>query len=311
MAQTKAIVDKLLTNVSSMYKPDGYISEVLFPQVPVVQKTGKLAKYGLSHLRVETSYAGGRGKYRRAETTARSTTSYDIEGHGLEGLVTKDDYRNVEKPYDAEVDETEGLSSTLWVEKEVGLAGVLASTANITQNTTLSGNSQLSDYDNSDPIGVFATGRAAVRSGCGKAPDTVWMDWAVKNKLKYHPALLDLLGFKYDRPGGLADNELAMALDVKRVLIADVSYNSAKEGQADVLASAWGKHIWFGVLPSAAAIRQVSAGYMFTYQGSTPRKVYKEAVFNPPGATSILVEDEYDFVISNVGAIYLIKDAIA
>jgi hypothetical protein len=311
MAQTKAIVDKLLTNVSSKYEPEGYISELLFPKVQVVQKTGKLAKYGLSHLRVETTFTGGRGKYRRAETQARSTTSYDIEGHGLEGLVTKDDYRNVEKPYDAEKDETEGLSSTLWVEKEVGLATVLADTGTITQNTTLSGTSQLSDKDNSDPITIFENARKAVRDGCGKAPDTVWMDWAVLNKIKSHPQLLDMLGYKYARPGGLSEGELAQAMGVQRILIADVSYNSAKEGQADVLASAWGKHIWFGVLPKAAAVAQVSAGYMFTYQGSSPRKVYKEAVFNPPGSTSILVEDEYDFVISNVGGIYLIKDAIA
>lgn len=310
MSQLRAIVDKLLTNVSSMYVPEGYISEALLPFVGSAQKTGKLGKYGLGHLRVETSITGGRGMYRRVEPITRSSDSYEIEGHGLEGLVTKDDYRNVEKPFDAENDEVIGLVSQLWVEKEKVLADALADTGTLTQNTTLSGTSQLSDYDNSDPIGVFSTARAAVRTGCGKAPDTAWMDWAVKNKLKFHPALLDLLGFKDNRPGGLNDAELAMALDVKRVMIADVSYNSAAEGQNDSLAAVWGKHVWFGVLPAQAQVRQVSGGYRIGFNGSTPRKVYKYAVNNPPEATAILVEDEYDFFLKPT-ALYLVKNAIA
>lgn len=311
MAQLKAIVDKLLTQASSQFVPEGYISEMLLPFIGVTQATGKLAKYGHSHLRIETSYIGGRGKYRRVEPITRSQSTYQIEGHGLEGLVTKDDYRNVEFPYDAEKDEVTGLTSQLWVEKEYSLATTMADTAVLTQNTTLSGTSQFSDYSNSDPLAKFSTARGTVRTGCGKAPDTAWMDWATKNVLKFHPQLLDYLGFKYDRPGGLTDGELAVAMDVKRVLIADVSYNSAKEGQTDVLAAVWGKHIWFGVLPENAAVRQVSLGYRIGYQNQSPRQVTKEAEFNPPGSTKILVEDEYDFLISNATAAYLIKDAIA
>jgi hypothetical protein len=311
MSQLKAQIDKLLTNVSSGYFPKGYISESIFPFIGVVQKTGKLGKYGNQHLRIESSYIGGRGAYRRVEPIVRQDTSYSIEGHGLEGLVTKDDYRNVELPFEAEQDEVMGLVSQLWLEKEYLLASTLSSTAVVTQNQTLSGTSQFSDYDNSSPIDIFKTARAAVRTGCGIAPDTVFMDWATKNVLRYHPQLLDMLGFKYDRPGGLDDSELAKALDVKKVLIADVTYNSSNEGQSDSLASVWGKHLWFAVCPDSAQVRQVSAGYRIGFKGSQPRKVYKYAVNNPPESNAILCEDEYDFLISNAGAIYLIKDAIA
>lgn len=311
MAQISAIVDKLLTNASSMLVPDGYISESIFPFVAVAQYTGKLAKYSHNHLRIESSVTGGRGKYRRVEPIVRSNTSYSVDGHGLEGLVTKRDYANVELPYDAEKDEVIGLSTHLWNEKEYVLATALSATGTITQNTTLSGTSQFSDYDNSDPLAKFSVARAAVKDGCGKAPDTVWMDYRVKNYLRYHPQLLDLLGFKFNKPGGLGDVELAQALDVKRVLIADADYNSANEGQTDVLAAIWGKHLWFGVCPEKAQVRQVSAGYRIGMVGGSPRKVYKSAVDNPPGSTAIIVEDEYDFLLSNVGAIYLIKDAVA
>lgn len=311
MSQLKAIVDKLLTNVSSAYFPDGYISEEIFPFIGVTQKTGKLGKYGLSHVRIETSYVGGRGAYRRVEPITRTSTSYEVQSHGLEGIVTKDDYRNVEQPFDAEVDESLGLAAQLWVEKEKVLADALADTSVVTQNVTLSGSAQFSDYDNSDPVGKFTTARKAVKDGCGKAPDTAWMDWRTKNVIKFHPQLLDLLGFKYSRPGGLNDEELAKALDVKRVLIADADYNSAKEGQTDSLAAIWGKHIWFGVCPEQAAVRQVSAGYRLGFKSGSPRKIYKYAINNPPESTGILCEDEYAFLVSNAGALYVIKSAIA
>lgn len=311
MSQLRAIQDPLLTNVSSMLKPEGYISELIFPYVGVKESTGKLAKYGHSHLRVETTIAGGRGKFRRVEAIARSTTSYEIEAHGLEGMVTEEDYRNVQKPYDAERDETLGVSSILLTEKEFSLASVLADTGTVTQNVTLSGTSQFSDYDNSDPVKRFITAQNAIKDGCGKFPNAAWMDSRVANMLRFHPAILDFLGFKQNRPGGLTDQELATALNVKKVMIADGDYNSAKEGQSDTLASIWGKHIWFGVCPDSAQLQQVSAGYRFGIDGQPPRKVTKWAINNPDGATAILCVDKYDYVISNAGAIYLIKDAIA
>lgn len=311
MSQTKAIVDKLLSNVSSRYMPQGHICEQLLPRVESKQNSGKIAKHGLAHLRIVNSVAGGRGKYRRVETTVVDSATYLMEGHGLEGLVTEDDYNNKEQPFDAEQDETIGVSTVLLTEKEYGLASALADTGVVTQNQTLASTAQFSDYANSDVLSVVKTARAAVRSGCGMAPDTAWMDWAVREALRYHPQLLDYLGFKEARPGGLTDVELAKALDVKRLLIAEAMYNSAKEGQADSLASIWGKHLWFGVCPEKAQKDQISAGYRVEPTGKQPRKVYKWDVNNPPNSKAILVEDKYDQVITNVGAIYLIKNAIA
>jgi hypothetical protein len=311
MAQLKAIVDKLLTNVSSGYVPEGYISETIFPFVGVVQKTGKLGKYGLSHLRIENSRKAGRGAYRRVETITRSTTGYDIEGHGLEGVVTPDDYRNVEQPFDAERDETMGLTTALWLEKEKIVADALADTAVLTQNTTLSGTAQFSDYNNSDPVSVIVTGKKAVKAGCGLPPNAAILSWEVAETLRFHPQLLDMLGFKYARPGGLSDQELATVFGVQKILVGMAMYESAVEGQTEALSNIWGKHILLARLPDSAAVMQTSLGYRFGYAGQSPRQVYKYDLNNPPGAQGVLVEDNYDYVLSNIGAGYLIKNAIA
>lgn len=309
--QMTAIIDQLLTNVSSAYIPKGCVADQILPPIKRAQYSGKLGGYGKDHLRIENTVVGGKGKYRRVETITRTTQGFNIEGHGLTGLVTKHDYKNVTDPFDAEKDETMGLSTVLMLEKEKALADSLGDTAVLTQNVTLSGGSQFSDYSNSDVVSVINAGKSAIRAGCGEIADMAIMEYDVAQVLRYHPQLLDLLGFKYAKPGGLSNEDLARALDIKKIVIPDCKYNSAKEGQTAVLSNVWGKNIVLAVLPESAQKYQTSLGYMVLLDDGQPRKVYKESKFNPPGSTEILVEDEYDMLLSDVNAGYLIKNAIA
>ena len=309
--QLKGIIDPLLSNVSSMYVPEGVIADTLLPSLKFAQYTGKLGSYGKSHLRIENTVVGGKGKYRQVESIVRQTSGFEIEGHGLSGMVTKYDYKNVIDPFDAEKDETMGISTILLLEKEKGLADSLGSTSVMTQNTTLVGPSQFSDYANSSVSSVVNAGKKAVRDGSGAVANIAIMDYAVAEVLRYHPELLDMLGFKYAKPGGLTNEDLAKAFGVETVLVPNAMYNSAKEGQAAVMASVWGKNVVLAYIPKAAAKYQLSLGYNIRLDGGSPRQVFKQSLFNPPGSTEILVEDEYDLVLSDVTCGYLIKDAIA
>lgn len=311
MSQLRAVVDKLLTGVSSAYVPKGYISEQVLPTVQSKQYSGLLAKYGTNHLRIENSIKGGRGKYRQVETITRSTQSYLIEGHGLEGFVSKEDYANVYEPFDAERDETIGLSTVLWLEKEKTLADTLNNTAIITQNTTLSGTAQFNDFANSDPIGVGVTARQTILNACGLMPNLLIMDIQVWNTLRFHPQMLDALGYKWARPGGLTEDEMAKAMGVDQVLYGTARYDSSKEGQSAVFSSVWGKSLIFAVAPDKPEIMQKSVGYLVRPTGAQPRKIYKQTNFNPPGSTAILCEDEYDMLISDATCAYLAASVIA
>lgn len=311
MSQLRSIVDKLLTGVSSAYIPKGYISEMILPGIQSAQYSGVLGKYGSNHLRIENALKGGRGKYRRVETIVRSTQGYLIEGHGLEGFVSKEDYANVYDPFDAERDETLGLSTVLWLEKEKMLADTIMSTAIVTQNVSLAGAAQFSDYANSDPVGVVTDAINTVLNASGQEPNLMVMDKYVFNKIKYHPQLLVALGYRYARPGGLKVDEVAEALGVEKLLLGMARYNSAKEGQTAVLSAVWGKGIFLGVLPPKPQVMQKSFGYLVRPTGSSPRKIYKQTNFNPPGSTAILCEDEYEMLVSDTTCGYLINTAVA
>lgn len=311
MSQVAAIVDKLLTDVSQAYVPQGYISEMLLPQLNVVQKSGKIGKYGLDFLRILNTVMGGRGGARRIDSLTRASDTYSVDSHGLEDVVTEDDYDNVEKPFDAERDSVLALMTALWLGKEKSLADALTDTATITQNVTLSGTSQFSDYTNSDPIGVTNTAKETIRANSGMPPNVALMDWKVANKLRYHPKILEALGFSLNRAGQLSDAELASALGVKKMLVAEPMYNSAKQGQADSLLPVWGKHIVFAVAPDSAAKMQKTLGYRVQLVGKSARRVYKAPLINPPGSTSVICRDDYDQILTEVKCAYLIKDAVA
>ena len=309
MAQTKAIVDKLLTDASVGHFPEGYIADAVLPFKQVVQSSGKVGIYGKDHLRIERSYTGGRGQYRRVEGVSRTSTTYMVESHGLEGMVSEDDYRNVELPFDAEKDETLGLTTMIMLEKEKVLADALTSTSIITQNVTLAGTDQYNDYSGSDPIGDFLAARNAVYDGCGLPPNKAVMDWKTFNTLAYHPGILDALGYTQNRAGQLNEAEMAKAMGVDKLLIGKVQYNSAAEGQTAVLAPVWGKSIVFYHAPDKLGKYQQSLGLRVGFSDS--RRVFKFDSVNPPNGSLILVDDHYDWVITEVGAAYLIKDSIA
>lgn len=310
-SQLRAIVDKLLTNVSQAYIPDGYISEAIFPNLTVKQKTGKIGKYGNDHLRIVNAKMGGSAKAPRYEPIVRDSELYSIESYGLEGLVTEDDYANVEEPFSAEEDETVGLSTTLWTIKERGIGQVLFDTSVISQNITLSAASdKYSDYTNSRPLENFRDAQNTILDSTGVMPNRAIMSQKVFNTLKYHPAILRTLGYADNRAGTLSQAEIANALGVETLHVGNVSFNDAVKGQADSLTQAWTDSILMYHAPRTAAKYQQSLGYYMTMQGRGSRRVYKYAVDNPPNAKGIIVQDDYEFRLTNVNCGYLIKDAL-
>ena len=275
------------------------------------QFTGLLQKLTNSHLRIQNTLMGGRGAARRVDVVVRESVGYNIESHGLEGMVTERDRANFDKPYKVEEEEARALSTMIWLGKEKSLADTLTSTTLITQNTTLAGQSQFQDYANSDPLIEFRDAQQAIEDGCGLPPNVAIMNRKVRRTLRYHPLLIEFLRGKVMPGARLTDEELAKALDVETLHIAGTMFNPTAEGQSDSLSNVWGNHVVFGVLPKRAAVGQISGGYYIRKKGKQPRRVTKWNTNNPPDAKMILVEDHYDFLLSKIEAFFLIEDAVA
>ena len=278
--------------------------------VNVDAHTGKIGKYGKSHLKLINSAQTGEGKYRRVKAITTETDSYSLSGHGFHDVITPSDFANNEMPFIPRQDLAKGLTTLVKMEREVLLANVLTDTSVITQNVTLTGTDQFSDIT-SDPLSVFNDAQDAIEDSIGIKGNLAILDSRVIRRLKIHPSLLSSLGFKDNRPGGLTMNELASVLDVDRILVSNVRYDSANEGQTTAMSAAWGKHIIFMHAPMTAAPYQQSAGYCFQKNGMAPNSIYATPIDNPPNSEQLLIENWYSDHINDVGAIFTIKDAIA
>lgn len=315
MTQTRAIVDKLLTNVSNgIFQDDtAFIAEKILPSVGVKQRSGKYGNYGNDHLRIVNTAHVGKGGYLEVDPITRSSDTYYVEEHALKTTITAEDFDNVEQPYDERNDRTVGLTSLLRLAKEKALADTLTNGSIITQGATLSGNAQYSNLDHadSDPLGDGLTAKNTIRDACGMKPNAVAMSDATADALRVHSQLLDKLGYKYERPGGLTDAELARALDVEMVLVGNAVYNSAKLGQSDSLTKVWGKDMVYFVTASQAKKYQKILGVEIRLNNKAPRQVYRYNPQEPIGSEVLIVQDHYDQLLLNVECAYLLQDVIA
>lgn len=311
--QDGAIVSKLLTNVSNGYWPgqEYFLCEKILPPVYVAQTTGLVGKYTNNHLRIVNTVHKGKGDYQMLESVTVSSDSYNITDHGLYDVITENDMRNFESPFDAEEDTTMALTLAQMNAKEYGISTNLRDVAVITQNTTLTGNSRYNNHSHADstPLADKLTADAAIRDATGMKPNTLIASEETVDNLRVHEQLMDNLGFKFNRTGGMSLDELSRALQIDNILVGKAMYNNAKEGQADNLVSFWGNDLIYAYI-APPALRQKTLGFEFRKTGTAPRQVYKYTPTMPVNSRGIIVTDNYDQNILNATCAYLIKDAI-
>lgn len=305
-----AKVDKILSQFSQFYTNDEYISEMILPVLKVKEKTGKFAKYGKDNLRVYTNQI-----YRAPGTRAHSVDysvsqgDYICRERSIEKLLPDEFANNTDDPYDPKRDATAIIMDNIWVNQEATLATALAATGTMTNNTTLSGTSQWSDYNNSDPFADLETGLEAVRTATGKRPNVLVLGHSVFLKLKYHPDIREQL--KYTGSAAISDEALGIFLkaffNVQKVLVGSAVNNTADEGQSDSIADIWGKHAWLIYQTPRPSLMNATFGMTLS---DVPRQVdqYRE---EPKVSDVVRVRYSYDQNLFDVNLAYLIKNAIA
>jgi hypothetical protein len=305
-----AKVDKLLSQFSQKYTNDSYISELILPAMKVKEKTGKFAKYGTENLRVYSDQIV-RAPGTRANSVDYSVSqgSYVCQERSLEKRVPDEYINNTDDPYDPKRDAVATLMDNLWINQEKALQTVMADNAILTNNTTLAGISQWSDYDNSSPLSDIETGITAIQALTGKRPNTATMGLDVMMKLKYHPEIREQV--RYTGNAKLSDADLGSFLkeffNLEKVFVGTAVYDKADEGQAASLASIWTKDFWLMHQATRPSLMGSAFGYTFT---DTPRKVetYRE---ESHVSDVVRVRSSYDQNLMDVNLAYLIENAIA
>jgi hypothetical protein len=302
-------VDPVLSNISIGYQNDEYIADAVLPDFSIAKQSGKHFIYDKGKFRsTDSRRAQGSGSN---EVTLSLTTGqpYFAEDHALKEFVSDEDADNAVPPVDPFVDATENVTEMLKIAKEIEAATLLTSTGNITQNITLSGTSQFSDYANSDPFATIETGMATVHASIFRRPNTVIMGKQVWDKLKHHPDFLERV--KYSQKGQITPDLLAGLLEVDRVLIGAAGKNTAKEGQTDATSYIWGKDMVLAYINPRIGQKMVTLGLTYRWKQRQVERLRGSNEEDRKGTYVRVGNDYYDQQLVAASAAYLIKSAVA
>lgn len=305
-----AKVDKLLTQFSQRYVNKDYIAEKILPPLKVKERTGKYAKYGTENLRVYTEQIY-RAPGVRAATIDYSVSqgSYNCLERALEKIVPDEFVANTDDPYDPKRDAVATILDVISLNQENALSTYMSDVANLTNNTTLTGTDQWSDYTNSTPLEDIDVGISDLMAATGQRPTVAWLGFEVFRKLKSHPDVREQV--KYTNGGQLSDSAFIQFLkeyfQLRDVWIGTSVFNSADEGQTAVLSQVWGDHFWLAVQSERPTLMGSTLGYTFL---DTPSMV--ETYRDEPRVGDVArVRKSYDQNVMDANLVYFIKNAIA
>lgn len=302
-----------LTNFSLRYAPGQFIGDLALPIIPVSKVNGNAYYiYGKENLRDENDGPLGQKSPAGERDFNVTSTTVDLHRYALKDMVTREEQDEADAALDPKEDTVAGLMDDILISKERRAAALLFNTSNLTQNDTLSGTGQFSDYTSgvSDPIGVIETAKDTVVDSARVSDDMlkVIMGIDVWRKVRHHPDVVER--YKYTAGGGVTKQQFAdlIGVNVENLLIGVAGYDSADEGQTASMANIWGKHLVVEYVPSNPGLR--SRTLAATFQKTSHVEV-SEWPNNDPAGDNVRVESYYNHAIIDATLGYMVENAVA
>jgi hypothetical protein len=310
----KQYIDPLLTKDALGYKPHGMVNEEVLPVRTVKKDTGKIANYGAQNIRLVTSMKSPEGETPVVRMNTQIDDGWKISAHALKALVTDVEMENQDLPFNARRDKSRMVQDLLGMQREVGLSLFMRNDSNFTNNLDLTGGDQW-DTVNGDIVDDINTAIQTVSDAIG-VPDTgltVLVSRQVQRKLA---KLADIEALVYGTTGmrsasggqkskGVKAQDLMEAFEVAGWIVADGHYNTAKDGQAPVLAPIWGNGFW--IFNRQTAPELLGQPFGFTMRKKASQVVDRWRDTDRMGDW-VRAHDAWDQWIVNEEAAYFIKN---
>ena len=302
-------IDVALSNFAVKFRNPAYVSDQVFTRVPVQRQSDKYWRFGKEQLQALIDDLRAPGAAAQRVTQTLSAETYFAEDHALERLITDEERANFDAG-DVEQWVTETLADKLLLRKEKLFAAAVTDTAQVTQNVTLSGTAQWSDFTNSIPTENIQTGQETIAQNAGVRANTLILGFPVFSKLRNNPKVVERV--QNIRVGVVREEDLASIFDVQRVLVSQALEVDA----AGNVGFVFGKHAVLAYVSPTPAFGEPSFGKTFVWAGapgSTNGFIVELGRATPVSrkADELAVHFYYDQKITAVEAAYLIEDAVA
>lgn len=186
--------DSRLTKYQILYinAPDAFIGRRIFPPVKVDHRGGKLFDYSNEHMqRLDTTRRPGT-EAKSFDTKIGTPISYSCENQAFKLYIDDDDYKDMQRYMDLKLLKTRLAQQVLSIDGEYKVLGDITDSAKMIYYTTLSGTSQWSNYNNSDPEGDFRTGKQSVKDRSLFAANSLVIGYEAALTLGDHPVIKDI-----------------------------------------------------------------------------------------------------------------------
>lgn len=276
----------ILTNIGLNFLPklDQYIGFLVFPTVPVASPVGTyniwkqgdfLRRNGKEIANYEAVPLGG---------FATGQGSYSVKNWGVGTPYTNRDLATARRG--GMTDQAFKNGKARWVttqgvlEKEFRVRDLIQTTANWT--TTIAGvtsapnvATQFIQWDQaaSLPVDDVKLWKRNMRLLTGFTPNSMIIPETVMLSLEKNAQIQDrvkvaLTGNNNGKPIDITYDHIKMLFQVQNLWVPTGVYNSAAEGQTDVLTDIWAqKTMWMGYVSPAPSLDDPSAGYDFSWSG--------------------------------------------
>ena len=265
-------IDTALTTLAGGYRPSQLelVWDFLMPMKLVKKDSDKFFVFGREVFRTgqESSIWNDGTDYNTASYTVTQET-YSCIQHALADYVTDEQLRNSDVPLDPFNDATEFLTDRLLLDLEKEVATKCTTAGNYPAALTATPDVLWDTFATSDPINDIIVGCNAIRAQIGVWPTRMVVGASAWIKLAQHPDIVELV--KYNKTG-LPDTSVVAStyfnqFGLREIKVAGAINITSVEGETEVVADVWGKHVVLAYVDPADGLKRPSFGRTFVSGG--------------------------------------------
>jgi hypothetical protein len=255
-----------LTAVAIAYRNGRMIADDVLPRVPVSAQEFKYYKYTLADAFTPVDDRVGRKSAPNQVSWSATEVTDSTFDHALDDPVPYADIENARNNPaigDPRLASAEFVTQLVTLNREIRTANLVFAqgTYASSNRTVLSGTSQWSDFDDSDPVVAITEGLDA----CIMRPNIGVFGRATWSKLSQHPKICKAVFGNNTDAGIVPRRAFADLFELDDIYVGEGFVNTAKKGQAATMSRVWGKHAAF-IYRDRTATNQRGTTFGFTAQ---------------------------------------------
>lgn len=316
MATTAYPVNPTLTAIAMVYSNPAValIADDVLPRVPTAKKF-VWSQYDVAQgYTVPQTLVGRKSTPTEVDFTG-SLVNDEVLDYGLDDVVPNDEieaWDSMIKPERGGPPNPLDISTMLTtklvqLDREVRVAGRVFNAANHTNNITLSGTGQWSDFANSNPLDAILTALDVPVF----RPNVAVFGQATFTKLRQHPRVVQAVFGTAQTGGVVTRDQLAQVLEIQKIFVGAGFVNTARKGQAVNNQRVWGKHAAFMYIDSEAAMAQQPCWGFTAQWGTKVAGEMPEPKMGIRGSQRVRVAESVKEVVSAPALSYFFQNAIA